>query len=247
MATRRLPVYWVGPADGEQLLFREFRDAAERSAAVDPIAAAAGLMTASRPEDPDYRTLWSPAEEVGIATSPDGTITVDLPAEAFRSGLDEGEARLVALQQLAHTVTATARAAGLLSPAVEAEVVVLVDGRPRAEVFGSVRLDEPLWAEEELEAPVWLLDPQQGAHPAGAVTVAGRTLEEVRGCRWTVTDPDGGTVRSGDVELVPRGDGTAEFRAELELAPGAYRVTVLGRDDEGTTVRDDKDVEVLPR
>lgn len=153
LATTKLPVYWVGDADGEERLFREFRDPAEGSPAVDPIAAAAMLMTASTPDDPDHRTLWSPVDQVGSSTSSDGTITVDLPSEAFRSDLDDREAGL-ALQQLAHTVTAAADTAGLLPRGTAAEVVVLVDGRPDQEVFGSILLDAPLRADERVEAPV---------------------------------------------------------------------------------------------
>jgi hypothetical protein len=245
VATTKLPVYWVGRADGEERLFREFRDASEATAAVDPIAAAAALMTGATPEDPDYRTLWSAVDRVGASTSPGGTITVDLPSEAFRPDLDDREVRL-ALQQLAHTVTATAVTAGLLPEDSEAEVVVLVDGRPDEEVFGSVRLDGPLRPDEALEAPIWLDEPRQDERSEGSLTLSGRALDGVRGCRWTVAGPDGERVASGAAAVVPRGDGTVGFRAELELDPGDYVVTVLGRDAEGGTVRDDKDVEVLP-
>lgn len=246
VTTTRLPVYWVGDAEDEQLLFREFRDAAEGTNSVDPIAAAAELMTAATPVDPDYRTLWSPADRVGSSTAPDGTITVDMPSGAFRSGLTDREAEL-ALQQLVHTVTAAAGTAGLLPPASAAEVVLLVDGRPGDELFGSVRLDGPLRADDRLESPVWLVDPQQGTHSDGRLTVSGRVLEGVRGCRWTVTAKDGSTVSSGTLEMVPREDGTAEIRADVLLSPGEYVLTVVGRDAEGRAVRDDKDVEVLVR
>lgn len=246
VATTKVPLYWVGTADGEQRLFREFRDAAEGPTAVDPIAAAAALLTTSAPEDPDHRTYWSPVDQVGSSTSPDGTITVDLPSEAFRSRLGEGEARL-ALQQLAHTVTAAASTAGLLPQNSEPEVVVLVDGRAREEVFGSVRLDRPLRPDEDLEAPLWLLDPQEGPHPDGAVTLSGRALEGVGGCRWTVTDEDGATVSSGTLPTVPQGDGTVGFRTELELSPGTYEVAVTGRTAEDEPVHDGRTVEVVPR
>lgn len=246
VATTKVPLYWVGSSDGEQRLFREFRDTAEGPTAVDPIAAAAALLTTSAPEDQDYRTYWSPVDQVGSSTSPDGTITVDLPSEAFRSRLGEGEARL-ALQQLAHTVTATASTAGLLPQSSEPEVVVLVDGRAREEVFGSVRLDRPLRPDEDLEAPLWLLDPREGPHPDGAVTLSGRALEGVGECRWTVTDEDGATVSSGTLPTVPQGDGTVGFRTELELSPGTYEVTVTGRTAEDEPVHDDSTVEVVPR
>ncbi|MGQ1840003.1 GerMN domain-containing protein [Kocuria turfanensis] len=246
VATTKVPVYWAGAADGEQRLFREFRDATEGPTAVDPIAAAAGLLTTAAPQDPGYRTLWSPVDQVGSSTSPDGTITVDLPAEAFRAGLDEQDARL-ALQQLAHTVTATASSTGLLPQNAEPEVVVLVDGRAREEVFGSVRLDEPLRPDGSLEAPLWLLDPREGPHPEGAVEISGRALEGVADCRWAVLDEDGATVAGGAVRTTARDDGTVGFRTEVELAPGRYEVTLTGRDAEGGTVRDDGAVEVVPR
>ncbi|MFE7631259.1 GerMN domain-containing protein [Kocuria sp. NPDC057446] len=245
VATTRLPVYWVGSADGEERLFREFRDASEAAAAVDPISAAASLMTGAAPEDPDYRTLWSPVERVGASTSPGGTITVDLPSGAFRADLEEREARL-ALQQLAHTVTAAAVTAGLLPGSADAEVVVLVDGRPGQEVFGSVRLDDPLRPDEDVEAQVWLDEPRQDERSEGSLTVSGRTLDGVRGSRWSVTGPDGERVSGGPADAVPREDGAAGFRAELDLEPGDYVVTVVGRDAGGGTVRDDKDVQVLP-
>ena len=247
--TTRLPVYWVGDAEGEQVLFREFRDPAEATNSVDPIAAAAELMTAAVPEDPDYRTLWSPAGRVGSSTTPDGSITVDMPSRAFRAGLTEREARL-ALQQLAHTVSAAATTSGLLPRSSAPEVVLLVDGRPGEVVFGSVRLDEPLRADHRLESPVWLVDPRHGTRAEGPLTVTARVLEGVRGSRWTVTAKDGApgaTVSSGTLETVPREDGTAEVRADVLLAPGDYVLTVMGRDAGGRAVRDDKDVQVLPR
>lgn len=244
VATTKVPVYWAGAADGEQRLFREFRDATEGPAAVDPIAAAAALLTTAAPQDPGYRTLWSPVDQVGSSTSPDGTITVDLPAEAFRAGLDEQDAHL-ALQQLAHTVTATASSTGLLPQNAEPEVVVLVDGRAREEVFGSVRLDQPLRPDGNLEAPLWLLDPREGPHPEGAVEISGRALEGVDDVRWAVLDEDGATVAGGSVSTTARDDGTVGFRTEVELTPGRYGVTVTGRDAEGGTVRDDGAVEVV--
>ncbi|HST73089.1 GerMN domain-containing protein [Kocuria rosea] len=244
VATTKLPVYWVGGADGEQLLFREFRDPPEGSRAADPIAAAAELMTAAAPEDPDYRSLWNAVDRIGSSTSPDGTITVDLPDDAFRQDLAAEDARL-ALQQLAHTVAAAARTAGLLPEGSRPQVVLLVDGRPHEEVFGSVRLGEPVRPDEQLEAPVWLVDPQEGTRSDGRLALSGRVLEGVRDCEWTVTaKDDDGTVAGGPVTVVPAQGRPAEFRAEVDLPPGEYVVSVIGRDAEGGPVRDDKDVVV---
>lgn len=241
----RLPVYWVGGADGRQRLFRELRTPPEGSRAADPIAAAAELMTTARPEDPDYRTLWSPAERVGISTAPDGTISVDMPRRAIRAGLTEEEARL-ALQQLVHTVADAARTAGLLPERSAPEVVLLVDGRPGEQVLGALDLGSPVAPDQQLEAPVWLLEPQQGARTGGRVNITGRILDGVAGCRWSVRPKDGdtATVSGGDVTSPSRGRRPAEFRAEVDLAPGEYVVTVLGRDAGGEPVRDDKDVVV---
>ena len=246
-ATTKVPVHWIGAGDSGRRLFREFRDHPAESEAVDPIGAAAQLMTDSAPADPDYRTLWLPAGTVGSSMSPDGTITVDLPAEAFAPRLTEEEGRL-ALQQLAHTVTAAADTAGLLPTGSEPTVTVLVDGEPGRAVFGSVRLDEPVRPDEALTAPVWLATPQQGTRSPGTLTVSGRLLEGARGCRWTVEerdDPSGVPLSSGIVASGPHDGEPLSFEAEVLLPPGEYVVTVVARDEEGETVRDDKEVVVL--
>lgn len=248
-ATTMVPVYWIGAGDGDHRLFREFRDGPAGSGTVDPIGAAARLLTVSAPADPDYRSLWLPARTVGSSMSPDGTITVDLPAGAFRPRLTEEEGRL-ALQQLAHTVTAAAATAGLLPTGSDPAVTVLVDGEPGRVVFGSVRLDEPVRPDRTLAAPVELATPQHGARSAGTLTVSGRLLEGARGARWTVEErdaPPGAPVSSGTVATGPRDGEPVSFEADVLLPPGEYVVTVVARDDEGRTVRDDKEVVVLPR
>ncbi|MCJ8503422.1 GerMN domain-containing protein [Kocuria flava] len=244
VATRRLPVYWVSGPEGRERLYRELREApvgAPRGGA-DPIAAAAQLMASDRPQDPDYRSLWGDVERIGTSTSPDGTITVDLPAAAVSGELEPDRAEL-AVQQLVHTVTAAAATSGLLPASSRPEVVVLVEGRAGQELFGAVRPAGPVAPDGDLEAPLWLADPEEDARSGGGLVLSGRIRSGVEGGRWTVSDREGRQVAGGRIEPASARAGTAPFRAEVPLAPGRYTVSVRGRAGDAA-VRDDKTVEV---
>jgi len=84
------------------------------------------MVTSATPADPDYRSLWSAVDTVGTSVSPDGTITVDLPAAAFGTQLSEKDAQM-ALQQMVYTVSAAAVTAGLL----DASTAKVLDGDER--------------------------------------------------------------------------------------------------------------------
>ena len=152
VATEQAPIYWVGTGDQSGYLFREFRNPEDTSTA-DPVARAAAMVTRATPMDPDYRTLWSPVSTVGTSVSPDGIITVDLPAAAFGTQLSEKDAQM-ALQQMVYTVSAAAVTAGLLDASTAKEVRILVDGRTGFSAFGSVDLSDPLTRDTSLAAPV---------------------------------------------------------------------------------------------
>ncbi|WP_231860677.1 GerMN domain-containing protein [Kocuria varians] len=246
VATEQAPVYWVGTGDQSGYLFREFGDPEDTSTA-DPVARAAAMVTQSTPEDPDYRTLWSPVGTVGTSVSPDGTITVDLPAAAFSTQLSEKDARL-ALQQMVYTVSAAAVTAGLLDASTAKEVRILVDGQSGFKAFGSVDLSQPLTRDSSLAAPVWLIDPQTDSNPGSPLTLYLRALPVVHDVRWEVLQGDR-TVKSGKVQAASPGtDPTVgtELRTTLELDPGDYRIKVTGTDDHGTEFSDDHVITVQP-
>ncbi|WP_260983380.1 GerMN domain-containing protein [Kocuria salsicia] len=239
VATEQAPIYWVGTGDQSGYLFREFRNPEDTSTA-DPVARAAAMVTRATPMDPDYRTLWSPVSTVGTSVSPDGIITVDLPAAAFGTQLSEKDAQM-ALQQMVYTVSAAAVTAGLLEASTAKEVRILVDGRTGFSAFGSVDLSDPLTRDTSLAAPVWLIDPQTDADPGSPLTVFLRVLPAVHDVRWEVTQ-DEGTVRSGTVAAAsPGSDPTVgtELRTTIDLDPGEYTVRVAGTNDQGTVLVDD--------
>ncbi|RKQ36384.1 GerMN domain-containing protein [Kocuria tytonis] len=244
VATEQAPVYWVGTGDQAGYLFREFRTPQNVDTA-DPVARAATMVTTAAPSDPDYRSLWSAVSTVGTSVSPDGTITVDLPATAFAAQLSEQDARM-ALQQMVYTVSAAAVTAGLLDSSTAKEVRILVDGQSGYRAFGSVDLRDPLTRDPAVAAPVWLIDPQTGADPASPLTVFARVLPAVHNVRWEITSSNrrvkGDSVRAA----TPGTDPTVgtELRTTVDLQPGTYTVRVSGTDDRGTVLTDDHEITV---
>lgn len=247
VATEQTPVYWAGSDEQADYLFREFRTAGQADTA-DPVAEAVIMMTTLDPLDEDYRSMWTPAENVGTSVSPNGTITVDLPATAFTSRLSAEDAEL-ALQQLVYTVSAAAVTAGLLDAATAKEVRILVDGQSGYNAFGSVELDEPIVRDTSMAAPVWLIDPQTGTESGTTVTVFGRVLPEYASARWEVI-PEGEerAVKSGDIDQGKETSASTagtEFRASVEVPAGEYTVRVTGTNDEGESVSDDHTITVV--
>ncbi|RLZ02902.1 hypothetical protein CWC38_08650 [Kocuria tytonicola] len=244
VATEQAPVYWVGSGDQAGYLFREFRTPESKDVA-DPVARAALMVTSAKPSDPDYRSLWSAVSTVGSSVSPDGTVTVDLPAAAFATPLSEQDARM-ALQQMVYTVSAAVVTAGLLDPSTAKEVRILVDGRTGYRAFGSVDLTDPLPRDPAVAAPVWLIDPQTAADPASPLTIFARVLPTVHNVRWEITTGDrrvkGDTVKAATPGTDPAAG--AEVRTTVDLDPGTYTVRVSGTDDHGTTLVDDHEIVV---
>lgn len=247
VATEQTPVYWAGSGDEEDYLFREFRTPATTDN-VDPVAESVVMMTTLSPLDADYRSMWTPVENVGTSVSPDGTITVDLPSDAFARRLSAADAEL-ALQQLVYTVSASAVTAGLLDAATAKEVRVLVDGESGYDAFGSVPLDDPISRDASLASPVWLIDPQTGTESGQTVTIFGRVLPDYASARWEVI-PQGedSAVKSGEIsdsEASPANTAGTEFRVPVEVPAGEYTVRVTGENDEGQELTDDHEITVV--
>ena len=247
VATEQAPVYWVGSGDQAGYLFREFR-APENTDVADPVARAALMVTSAKPSDPDYRSLWSAVNSVGTSVSPDGTVTVDLPAAAFSTPLSEKDARM-ALQQMVYTVSAAVVTAGLLDSSTAKEVRILVDGRTGYRAFGSVDLNDPLTRDPAVAAPLWLIDPQTGADPGSPLTLFARILPTVHDVRWEVTS---GSRRVRGAAVRPATPGTdptvgTELRTVVDLDPGTYTVRVSGTDEHGTALQDDHEIVVPPK
>ncbi len=235
-----LPVYWLGGSGGAALLYREFVRA--EVPAGDPIAAAVRLMTTARPFDPDFHSLWEPASMVTSSISAQNVITVDIPADAFRAGLDDAVADL-AIQQLVFTATAAAANAGLIGAGEASSVVILVDGKAGFDGFGAVSLDGELRRDGSLVAPVWVIDPQHGdIRDPSTVVVSGTGTSGASSLSWRITSLDkleghaspdpgqrvpGATVKEGRVLLDSPAGSPGEFEFTVALPPGRYEIAVF--------------------
>lgn len=225
-AEQQLPVYWLGGAAGDPVLYREFRAVQN----VDqPIAAAVAAMTRSRPADPDYTTPWSPASKVTASMSSDGGLTVDISRDAFARKVDAATAR-AAIQQLVYTATAAASSFGFTQGPVP--VTVLVDSRTGYRAWDTVTLGSAMTRDGDALAPVWILDPSEGQRvKAEQVTVRGQGVAFENTFQWAVSDAAGTTVETGYATSGATGAGArGDFSFAVELKPGTYSVRVFEQD-----------------
>jgi len=209
------PLYWLGDVGGRLALYREFRTAPSTGA---PIRDAVTALLSTRPGDPDYLSVWPRGTEVLGVRLADGVATVDLSAEAAQAHAPPETARM-SLQQLAWTVTAAAKDAKLT-------VLLRIDGEPVADLWRSgISAEQAVGRGESLEvlAPVWIIDPQQGATVGRTVTVTGTAAVfeatvsiEVRRGDEVVRE----TFATASVGAPGRGD----WSAKLTLEPGTYEL-----------------------
>jgi hypothetical protein len=220
-----LAVYYLGverafqESDGAPIerlkLYREFHrlPAGDGGARARTIAAAADMLTAGSARDPDYRTGWPPGARVRDVRVGDGTVTVDI-AGASRNNVGS-EAAHQAVQQLVWTATAASGRPGLR---------LLIDGQPVDELWGHVAVGGTLRraAQEEVQARVWLIDPQHGATLGRTFTV-NVTGYAYEGTIHIVARQGGRVVRQTFV--TESGEGKfGQAQTTLTLPPGSYTI-----------------------
>jgi hypothetical protein len=228
VAERQLAVavYYVGGTPAGPRLFREFhelRSTDERAAVAKAALVEAVGDTAS---DPDYRSPWSDLDvTVGQVAMAGDTVVVDLAGDLRDrpAGMAGAEAEM-AVQQLVHTVQA----------AYERRVPVqlVIEGAPVDALLG-VPTAEPLTAGDpmEVQAPVWIIEPQEGAAGTDFV-VWGRGAFFEANVSWQLLDGD---------RVVDEGFTTAEECCTLSEfsfglvapAPGDYTLRVYDADMSG--------------
>lgn len=193
----RLPVYYLG-ADGR--LFREFHPmGVDPSSVSGKVTAAVTDMARDNALDPDYSTAWPAGTEVRFLAIDDDTVTIDLT---------QAPPNAAALRQLVWTVTAVS---GL------PEVQLRVDGRP---------VGEPMRRGPALDelAPVWLVDPQEGAVSGPEIEVYVYAVAFEATVQIRVKQGER-TVYEGFVTLDKGAPQRGEARTTLPaLAPGEYTV-----------------------
>ncbi|HEX2246241.1 MAG TPA: Gmad2 immunoglobulin-like domain-containing protein, partial [Arthrobacter sp.] len=235
-STALSPVYWLGTNAETVFLYREFRETEDLG---DPITSAVSAVTKLQPLDPDYFNPWQPASKVGASITNGSVITLDISSDAFESPVDAGIAER-AVQQLVYTATAAAANAGLSTADNPLDVVILVDGHSGYKAFGHVELGGPMSRDASLSAPIWIIDPQQGASAEGRVEVYGRGVAFESKLSWRISRLDsaedtgeGTSVKDGTVPVDSAAGETGEFRFSQELDPGTYRLTVFHQDMSG--------------
>jgi spore germination protein GerM len=234
-----LPVYYLGTTSLGVRLFREYHvlPVAGSDPAAHIRAALTAMLTTSGPSDTDYTTPWQDATVTSVRVDAD-TATVDLHGVPATPPAGAGTAR-IAVQQLVWTVTAASDTTA---------VRVLVDGRSLPTLWGVAGLDAPLTRapRADVQAPIWLIDPQQAA-PVGhtvkvylAGTVPGGTagLRVLRGSTVVSDQP---------VQLNASAPQQGEAYLTLTLDPGTYTVVAYVPGEAGGVDRDSDGHEITVR
>jgi hypothetical protein len=220
-----VPVYYLGRTRNKGLLYREYHPVLHDTTLVGQIKAAlAEMLDANRALDPDYTSPWPAGTTVGDVSVSGSTATVSLSGTGL-AGLDSA-----AYQQLVYTVTAQ-------DPSLRTVQMVL-NGQPPRTLTRTAAAD--------VQAPVWLFDPQEGAtvgrpitvHLAGIVFEGAIRLRVRSGTRVVYDQP---------VQLSVGAPGLGTATVTLNLPAGRYTFeaffvsvkdgTEQGLDDHMVTVR----------
>jgi hypothetical protein len=237
-----LPVYYLGEANNRVVLYREFHHGAGDTLPAWISAAVTDMLTV-RPGDPNYRTGWPASAGVRGVTLDGDVAIVDLSGAALNSvGAETAE---MAVQQLVWTVTAASAIKGTQLQGIR----LRLDGQDVSELWGHVAVGGVLRRGPALQvqAPVWLISPQQGDEVGGTfrVHIDGAVPEATVQLR--VRNTGGATVNQQFVTLSQGAPGRGEAFVELTLPPGSYTLEAYfeslqdgseqGLDDHAITVR----------
>ncbi len=221
-----VPVYYLGQisdrvAGSRLVLYREYHDAAAADSGLPArITAALHEMLSGDAYDPDYSSPWPAGATVRSVRVEGGVAIIDLGG--VESNNVGAEAAALTVEQLVWTVTAVA--ADARSP-VDG-VRVLVDGAQASELWGHVSISDVLrrGAAIDVQAPVWLIAPQEGA------TVGRNVRVHIDGVVWEATAhlivrrSDGAVVHDDFVMLSSGPPNRGEAYVDLTLPPGRYTV-----------------------
>ncbi|MCU6478744.1 GerMN domain-containing protein [Arthrobacter sp. A2-55] len=244
--TQTSPVYWLGHSNDAVYLYREFQPTPGTD---DPIVAALRAMMTTKPKDPDYFSVWDKPSRIGASISAKNVITVDVSSDAFAQKVDTGIAQR-SIAQLVYTATAAASMAGLIDPAATVQVSVLVDGHTGYQAFGHVPLTKPLTRDAGFVAPVWIVDPGNGAtFKTLPLKVSGQAMSPSGTLGWALAPMvDGkasGPVLTGTVAIPQGPDKLGTFNFNVVPPLGSYELSVFIADPKAPNGRAGVDTKVV--
>lgn len=233
-AATALPVYYVGDTPAGPRLFREFVPDPARGSSrlVHALDRAVSVL----PLDPDYRSDWPPGTQidtVGVEGGVEGSaaaprvivVPLEVDLAARPAGMSADVARL-AVQQLVYTAQAVVQHRSPVR-------FTAPDGRPLETVLGvpvgeSVQAADPM----TVQAPVWVITPQNGDTVDRRFTVEGRGAFFEATVSWQLLRRDGSVVQDGFA--------TAEecctlspYAFTVRARPGDYTLRVFAVDESG--------------
>jgi hypothetical protein len=225
--TVALPVYYLGETPAGSRLFREFHDTSVGSGTSARLLAALKLAVEGNASDPDYGSPWPAGSQVVKAELDQASdrlvLGVDAAADLAElpAGTTEDDARL-AVQQLVYTAQAVVQ---------ERAPVVLTDadGRPLETLLG-VGVSPQVEAAPALEvqAPVWVITPQDGATVRRTFTVEGRGAFFEANVSWQLLRGD--EVVDEDFTTAQECCTLSPYSFEVTAEPGDYVLRVYDAD-----------------
>lgn len=222
-----LPVYYVGDTPAGPRLYREFHvldaGASQAEQVTEAVATAIGSDTSY---DPDYRSDWPQPVSAQVEIRGE-EVWVDLMGDGLRerpASMTEQEAAM-AVEQVIHTAHAVLQS----RPPVQ----LTINGERTDQVLG-VPASEPLAAGDpmQVQATVWIIDPQEGDEVSSPFTVEGRGAFFEANVSWQLYrgDSTSGELVDEGFTMSAEGMTLAEYSFEVEAEPGEYLLRVYDAD-----------------
>ncbi|WP_328995676.1 GerMN domain-containing protein [Kribbella sp. NBC_01245] len=238
IATRAVPVYWLGDTVGVTRagprLYRTFVPIKGR-----PAYEAVVTMTQTQPDDPDYSSPWLGAKPNQVLIS-DGLTTVDF-GTLPEANLDT-QGATIALQQLVYTVQGTLQN--------QDPVRITLNGKLVRTVFGTGDAAQPIRRAPMLEAQalVWINSPLNGAKVASPVKVSGVAAAFEATVSWQVIDLKSRLVARSGFTNSAEGQVHSAYAFTVDLPAGEYELVVYqaSGEDGSITNSDTKTISVSP-
>ena len=217
-------VYYAGDTTRGTRLFKE----THQVALDNPALAATRLAVEGAASDPDYRSLWPQGTKVtGVSfdgNGDQGTATVALSGTGLDAKPAGNDAGALALQQVVYTVQDALGA--------HARVEFSVDGTHADTLLGQpVSQGVTAQAADDVQSPVQIDTPADGATVDSPFTVSGRAAAFEANVQWELKDGD--TVVKQGFTTAAECCTLSPFSFEVTAPSGSYTLVVHDEDASG--------------